>query len=317
MQPNSQPISYDQALFDRRFLDCWRRQALVFMARAGAHTDALLYSAYVTTNQIFNETLCGESPKYAFPTDCLNDEGLALIGWQQTINKCDSFDDVRTTIADALDKSEFAVLMGSVFYFAHNPEFRGEHLNHSIVLTGQGPDGSWTFHDDDPMTTLRPYSYPDRDVAAFFDNNGTRAVRVFSAVQPPEVKEIDNRATTLFHQRLSHHRDDMRLLSDIRAIVTDPYRRLDRVARHLRESFSLLSGSRSLTARFLRSVVKDEASAAVADACAEQALFLRNLMMKVEYSGRLNIDRLEARCIEIRDMEHRLLDRLVMKEIPA
>lgn len=312
-----QPISYDEKLFDRRFLDCWRRQALVFMEQAGADIDALLYSAFVSSDQIFDETLCGEAPKYAFPTDCLNDEGLALIGWQQTISKCNSFDEARDTIEKALNDSGFAVLMGSVFYFAHNPEYRQEHLNHSIVLTDQAPDGSWVFHDDDPMTTLRPYRYPDHDVAAFFDNNGTRAVRVFRAISSPTPDEINSRARSLFTQRTSQHRDDMRLLSDIRAIATDPHRRLHQVARHLRESFSLLSGSRSLSARFLRCVVRDQDTATLMDACAEQALVLRNLMMKVEYGGRLNLDRLETRCLELRGMESSLLERLTMERHPA
>lgn len=305
----NQPLSYDSEQYDRRFLDCWRRQAVVFLKQQGADVDLLFYNCLPSTDEIFNEHILQHKPKYDFATPILNNESLSLLGWQQHLKTYDSFDMAEGEILEHLERVPFVIVMGSVFYFPHCPEYRAEHLNHSIVLTRPGADSVWQMVDDDPASELRQYDYHQNYIERYFDNNGSRLVRYFhpDEVAPQNAHEMAiNKCNAYF----SSLKDSYKLLNEIEWIANNPYESVIVRAKKIHEAFSIYSGSRNLFSGFAERVLHDQLSASHFKEVANEAVVIKYAMAKAVITGRINVGTLISRCEKLLKLERHAISLL-------
>ncbi|OCX25520.1 hypothetical protein [Pseudomonas graminis] len=312
---NSQGLQFDYELdfYDRRFLDCWRRQSVVFLEKAGAQVDLLFHNCLPSTDEIFSEHILNQKPKYAFPTPSVGDEGLALIGWRQRTQCYAQFKEALSDIKIHLTKVPFVVVMGSVFYLPHCPEHRSEHLNHSIVLVRPTGEDSWDVVDDDEASILKRYSYQERYIDDYFNNNGCRLIRYFEPVvggSCDHALAVEKCADHVFA-----YTDTYRMFSDIEAIVCAPYESMAVKTRKLHEAFSIFSGSRSLFSRFVKSVLGDLSSAAVLEVIARESMVIKYTMAKASVTGRINMKTLVVRCEKLIALEQQAINSLKLKMV--
>ena len=308
---NESPVfCYETQHYDRRYLDCWRRQAVVLLQKLGAPVDYLFYSAFSSTEDIFEQHILMQKPKYAFSTLILNQEGLELIGWRQRLQHYEALSDAEEDIKLHLKTVPFVILMGSVFYFPHCPEYRQEHLNHSVGVLQIGHDGNWAIVDDDPASVLECYSYSKSYIENFFDNNGTRIVRYFDKINSPAQNQIADAAIAKCRAHFSSYHDSYRLLKEIEDVSTNAHESVSVRAKKIHESFSLYSGSRSLFARFSERILGDINSSLILREISEQSLLIKNAMTKAAVSGKLNVTSLTLRCDRLLSLETQVLSSL-------
>ncbi|VVM78664.1 hypothetical protein PS645_02149 [Pseudomonas fluorescens] len=303
------PFSYDEQ-YDRRFLDCWRRQAVVFLKQNGADVDLLFYNSLVSTDQIFRDHILEHKPKWAFQTSVLDNHGLALAGWQQSPKTYETFDLAQKDIREHLRKVPFAIVLGSVFYLPHCPEYRTGHLNHSIVLTGQDGSSAWSIIDDDDASVLRTYRYDQSYIARYFDNNGTRMVRYFHPITTHDEESGRTAAIRRCVAYLCALEDSYKLLAEVEWIANNPYESVAIRARKIHEAFSIYSGSRSLFSSFAQRVLDDQTAAGQFSEIADEAMVIKYAMTKAEITNHINVASITKRCEKLVTLERRALSLL-------
>lgn len=299
----SQLFPYESEHYDRRYLDCWRRQAIVFLETRGAGVDFLFYNCLASTDRVFEELILSQKPKYAFTTPSIDDEGLSLIGWQQVLKTYDTFDMAKEDIHKHLEETPFVIIMGSVFYLPHCPEFQMDHLNHSIVLSQCNGNSIWSVVDDDAASTLRRYEYHQSYIENYFNNNGSRLIRYFKPVKKIDTEEMRIAAVDKCAAYISSMEDSYRILTEIELIANNPYESVGVRARKIHESFSIYSGSRNLFARFAERVLGDQVSAASLKEIASESIVIKYAMAKAEITGRFNVGALVSRCERLVTLE--------------
>lgn len=304
-----EPFAYDE-LYDRRFLDCWRRQAVVFLKKNGADVDLLLFNSLASTDQIFRDHILDHKPKWAFQTSVLDNQALALAGWQQTLKAYETFDLAQSDIRDHLSKVPFVIVMGSVFYLPHCPEYRTAHLNHSIVLTEQDASSAWSITDDDEASVLRTYRYDPRYIARYFDNNGARLVRYFKPVPAHNTETGRTAAIRQCAAYLSSLEDSYKMLTEIEWIANNPFESVAIRAKKIHEAFSIYSGSRSLFSSFAQRVLDDQAAAGQFREIADEAMVIKYAMTKAEITNHINVGSITKRCEKLVVLERRALSSL-------
>lgn len=301
---------YESGHFDRRYLDCWRRQCVVLLQKCGADVDFLFYNSLASTDQIFEDLILSQKPKYAFTTPALDDEGLSLIGWEQLQKEYGAFDAAVDDILEHLKIVPFVIPMGSVFYFPHCPEFKQDHLNHSVVLTRRDESCTWKVIDDDAASVLTYYDYHQRYIDDYFNNNGVRMVRYFKPYKRFEYEEMQVSAVSKCFEHLSSMEDSYRLFDEIELIASNPYESVRIRAKKIHESFSIYSGSRSLFSRFAERVLGDQRSSEILKQASGESMVIKYAMAKAEIIGRFNIGALVARCENLKRLEHQAFSSL-------
>jgi hypothetical protein len=168
--------AYDHTLYDRRFLNCCQRHAVVFLNERGVPIDLLFFRALVPSDLIMTQILLENRPKYAITTDYFSPEDLALLGVTIHEHAAENFGDIRPVALAHINRTGFALLAGDVFHFPHCPEYRISHGEHVVVL--RGCNGHvWSIVDDNHASILCEYEYPEHSVRNFFENNGARILR--------------------------------------------------------------------------------------------------------------------------------------------
>ncbi len=295
--------TYDDSLYDRRLLDCWRRQAVVFLKINGAPVELLFRDVLASTDQIFNESILEQNPKYKFMTPALNDDGLSTIGWSQSTHTLETFDQAIAIVREHLKRTPFAIILGSVFYFPHCVEYRKVHLNHSIVLLGEKTEGEWNIVDDDQASNLDHYLYDESFIRAFYENNHDRRVRTFSKDKDVALAVAICNSLERTRNHIKSHEDSYQLFDDFKKIATNPYESLEVRTQTLHEAFSLYSGTRRLFSEFLGFATDEWALADRFRDISCSADMIRKSMIKARFSGHINVDKLQERCMDLKRKE--------------
>lgn len=120
-----QPFAYDVHLYDRRFLNCFQRHAVVFMKRLGIEVDWLFYNALPAVDDIFQQMVVQNKAKYALQSGYFADDDLALLGVRFHERKAEHLDELLPVIHQQIQAYGCAFLSGDVYYFAHCPNTAG------------------------------------------------------------------------------------------------------------------------------------------------------------------------------------------------
>ncbi|WP_369833887.1 hypothetical protein [Cronobacter dublinensis] len=302
---------HDAQLYDRRFMNCAERHAVVFLKERRAQTDLLFYRALVSSDEIFRQIIQQKKPKYNFVNGCFNEPDLNALGIYPHELRGEGFAQIKPDVDALIRHYGFVLISGSVFYFPHCPEYRQKHLHHLVVLNGVDEAGDrYQVADDNPASVLCQYQYGLQEVAGFFDNNGDRLARWFTL----DHYNSDD-ATRYFHQalrdHLTHYQDSQQFLSGIEDYLKDNFEAREIKLQLLHDGFSLLSGSRTLFAHYLSLQHPDQdAMTELARQLGQQAFILKSLVVKARITQRLDIADLATRARQFQEQESALLQAL-------
>jgi hypothetical protein len=287
---------YDAMFYDRRFMNCGQRHAIVLLARRGVPVNYLFCSAWVASDMVYEQVVVGKRPKFAFESAFYAAQDLASVGVTPHEVAVDTYADIAGLVDAGIARQGFVLLSGDVFYFAHCPEFRTAHAPHIVVLEGRDGAGDWRVIDDNTASVLCEYTYPAAVVEAFFDNNVDRKLRWFDVAAVADRAQLRAQALRRLADVFSSQADTYRLYDEVRAILANPYDSLAIKLKALHDAFCLLSGARNCLAGFLRDVGAPDALVADMRAFAEQAAALKGMMVKAQITSRIDAGKLDLLC---------------------
>lgn len=294
---------YDAVFYDRRFMNCGHRHAIVLLAERGVPVNFLFCSAYVSSDLIFDQIIVGKRPKFAFESAFYSACDLASVGVTLHEVCADSYSDIAATVEQGIARQGFVLLSGDVFYFAHCPEFRNAHAPHIIVLCGKDAAGNWQVIDDNATSVLCEYTYSPAIVEDFFNNNVDRKLRHFDVEPVTDLARLREQSLRRLAQLLAVQGDSYRFYDDITPMLADPYDSLPIKLKALHDAFCLLSGSRSCFAGYLQAIGAPAQLVANMLAFAEQAMVLKSMMVKAQITNRINAQKMAALCTELKARE--------------
>ncbi|WP_422776453.1 hypothetical protein ACOXXE_24100 [Pseudomonas mediterranea] len=297
-----QQFHYDVHLYDRRFLNCFQRHAVVFMKRLGIEVDWLFYNALPAVDDIFQQMVVENKAKYALQSPYFADDDLALLGVRFHERKAERLDDLLPVIHQQIQAYGCAFLSGDVYYFAHCPEYRSSHAQHVVVLRQANADGSWDIVDDNPASVLCEYRYPQEVLDQFFQNEGSR--RMFCLEwTPTQQHDID----ASFRQRHQAFLDNFQaqpwFYAHLEQLLDNPLAGNTTKFRALHDVFTLLAGSRHCFARYLSMTGVPEATIERVERFAKEAGVLKGLMVMAQITGKVRRRDLIDRCAALEGLE--------------
>jgi hypothetical protein len=297
---------YDTARYDRRFMNCAERHAVVFLKARHPDVDQLFCQALVSSDEILRQIVCDKTPKYNFDNGCFTPEALGALGINQHELRSDTFNEVQPQVDALIEQQGFVLISGSVFYFPHCPEYRTSHLHHLVVLAGvDSREGRYQVVDDNAASVLCHYRYDHHQVADFYENNGDRRVRYFT-LTPGEPGRAAAWATARFRHHIGHYQDSQAFFTTLGEYLASPFESDTVRLRVLHDAFSLLSGSRLLFGHYLQQAGAAEA-AAQAFAIGQEAFILKSLVVKAQIIGHSDHAVFRARAERVRQQETALL----------
>ncbi|MGF6964354.1 hypothetical protein OKW43_001359 [Paraburkholderia sp. WC7.3g] len=242
-------VKYDRDVFDRRFMNCWRRQAMVGLKDRDVPVELLFFRSLVSTDQIFEQMVKEGRRRYEFTSRFLDNSDLKQLGVSQVMLEPERPTDIVTIAESAWSVDNVVLLAGDVFYLPHCPEFRQKHTEHMVTLVGRR-DGDWSIVDDDADGILCGYSYPDRVVFDFFENCTMKRMRQFSVGKSPANARGDFANT--FLSVVSDYTDSLWFMNQFEAYLQYPFSSRIEKSERLRDFFSIYSGSRNSFAQFCK-----------------------------------------------------------------
>ena len=312
-------LEYDTTVYDRRFMNCFQRQTLVFLERAGLPARLLLADALISTDDAFRQIVDGGVRKHAFESDFMGRDALAGIGASYACVTTAAFEEAESLLRDRLSRQTpetpaFVCLLGDAFFLPHSLEFRQVHLQHALSVqeAGDGKDQTWTIVDDDETGSLKRYRYPRETLAAFFDNGRYRMLKRFAWNRPERagVLGMQRDAHARFLKAVRSHRDSYRLLDRLAEILGRTSASRHVLLRSVREAIDLLAGSRAALRAYLDSIDGDartEEAARRALQFSETGHAVKNMLMKAELTGRINLDGAVERCARMKLLDTELI----------
>lgn len=291
-----EPHPYDRELYGRAFLNCYQRQSLVMLAPKVPALPDLFGACLVSTDDIVEQVVRRQRPKYDFESAFFGQDDLRRVGLVQHEVPFDDFASARNAVLDAIRDQGFALVVVDVYYLPHCPEYRKQHVVHTIVLTGYDADtGHWTVVDDNPASVLCVYAYADDVVTAAYDNGVLRRVRTFTTTGDGAAPD----SLGVFFERVEHHVDSRALFGRVDEIAQNPWIAPDVVIRVLHDAFSLYQGSRVCLSAYLRHALGDvEADTAVANVVTKAGGIL-NALLIAKVTGALDVEPLRAACADL------------------
>lgn len=303
-----QPFAYDVHLYDRRFLNCFQRHAVVFMKRLGIEVDWLFYNALPAVDDIFQQMVVQNKAKYALQSGYFADDDLALLGVRFHERKAEHLDELLPVIHQQIQAYGCAFLSGDVYYFAHCPEYRRSHAQHVVVLRQAHADGTWDIVDDNAASVLCEYRYPQEVIDQFFQNEGSR--RMFCLEWTPPRHSVERS----FRQRHQAFLDGFKVepwfYGHLEALLDNPLACDTTKFRALHDVFTLLAGSRNCFARYLSMTGVPEATLERVQRFAQEAGVLKGLMAMAQITGKVRRRDLVTRCAALEGLEADYLDDL-------
>jgi hypothetical protein len=300
--PTGVMFGYDFQLYDRRFLNCFQRHAMVFLAKLGVPVDLLFYNAFPTSDAVLEQMVMENKPKYAFTSPFFCDTDLALLGISVRTTKAERLDDLLPHIEQQIDTLGFALLVGDVFCFSHCVEYQTSHAQHVVVLRKRHADGSWDIVDDNPASVLYEYHHPHAAVAAFFASDGFHGMFSIDVATSPVLDPAAEFSQRYF-AGMATREDTGRFYRQVGQLIDNPFSAPVVKYRALHDAFTLLSGSRACLARYLKLISAPDHVIGKIAQYSEAAGVLKGLVVKANLTGRLNKDDLIARCAALEDIE--------------
>ncbi|GLZ51888.1 hypothetical protein [Actinomycetospora sp. NBRC 106378] len=298
---------YDAALYDRSFLNCYQRQGAVMLAERVPDLPELFHRCLISTDAVLEHVVRAGVPKYDFPNDLLDPDALGRLGVTREYVPFETFGEARPTVLAAIGDVGYAIAFIDVFYLPHTPEYRRDHVVHTITLVDHDAAADrWSVLDDNRASVLCRYEYSGQIVADAYDNGRLRHVSWFRS-GPYDAADAARGSAVAFAELLAGFSDSRRLLREVADLATDPWRTPARVYDLLYDAFALLEGSRTCLGTYLdRHPEHEAARAPVADLVARYR-DVRNNLMVGRATGRVDVARLGDRCAELGAAEDALL----------
>jgi hypothetical protein len=283
---------------------------MVMLAERNPHVGQLLQRCLISTDDIVEQVIRRQIPKYDFTSRLFDAGDLLSIGLIRRDIPVESYTEARGRIIETVATHGYVIIMIDVFYLEHCPEFRQQHVVHSITLKEYDPRaGEWSLIDDNPASVLCRYRYPEEIIAASLDNNTRRRVRFYSTVDFDERAPAAH-ARAAFSEQLTSFQDGHRLFSEIVDLITCPWLAPEKVIALLHDAFSLHMGSRICLLKYIQSAIGDTAAANTIRAIVEQDAEVQNMLLLGKVTGSVDADWMKSTCAELRTAEEQLLREL-------
>ncbi|MER6004807.1 hypothetical protein ABT120_40080 [Nonomuraea angiospora] len=299
---------YDQQLYDRSFLNCYQRQAMVMLAERVPDLPLVFYNCLVGGDDIADQVIRLGRPKYDFQSKLLDPAALARVGIAREYVPFDTYAQAREIVIDTAGRAGYVILFVDVYYLPHTPEYRTDHVVHTITLTSYA-DGHWSILDDNRASVLCRYAYPEDVIAAAYDNGKLRHVSWFPA-GPYDAAAAVTGASAAFSEVLRTYDDTYALLEGVADLLGTRWITPARTIALLYDAFSVYEGSRACLREF---AARQPAYADVEPALADlvgRCKDIRNQLMIGKAIGQVDAFRVAAACAELRAAEEDTLKRL-------
>ncbi|TYB69190.1 hypothetical protein FXF51_08090 [Nonomuraea sp. PA05] len=292
---------YDQQLYDRSFLNCYQRQAMVMLAERVPDLPLAFSPCLVAGDDIADQVIRIGRPKYDFQSALLDPANLARVGVAREYLPFDTYAQARDLIIETVRRAGYVILFVDVYYLPHTPEYRVDHVVHTITLTSFA-DGRWSILDDNRASVLCRYAYPEDVIAAAYDNGKLRHVSWFPA-GPYDVHAAVTGSAAAFTEVLRDHDDTYALLDGVADLLATPWIAPARTIALLYDAFSVYEGSRACLRAFAaRQPAYADAEPALADLVA-RCRDIRNQLMIGKALGQVDAVRVAAACADLRAAE--------------
>ncbi len=302
---------YDAVLYDRRFMSCGQRHAIVFLAERGVPVNLLFCSAWMSSDLVYQQVIVDKRPKYAFECDFYEPQDLARIGVTIHELNAENYEDIAQQVDKGIDALGFVLLSGDVFYFPHCPEYRNAHASHIVVLRAKHANGLWQVVDDNAASVLCEYQYDAEMVERFFNNNFDRKLRHFELAPNFDRDAAKQSSLERLAALVRVRQDSGRFYDEILDIYNAPYDSLTIKLKALHDAFCLLSGSRSCVAQYLSEVGAPTPLVQDMRTFAEQAMALKGMMVKGQITRNVNREKLRTMCSVLKELDLKISESMV------
>jgi hypothetical protein len=299
---------YDRDLYNRSFLNCYQRQSLVMLGERVTDLHLLFYNCLISTDDILEQVIRLNRPKYDAESRLFEPDALARIGITRQEMPVDTYADAKPVLVDSVCEAGYALLVIDVFYLPHCPEYRAEHVVHTIILKGYA-HGEWSIVDDNPASLLCEYTYPEHVIAAAYDNNQLRRVRSFS-IGEYDAEEAGRAAGTAFSELVQKYEDGGALLSSVDEVLACPWIAPERAVTLLHNAFSFYQGSRTCLLEYLRRGLGDPEIERIVGRIVQQGTAVQNQLLVGKVTGFVDATSVKSTCLDLKDAEQELVHRL-------
>jgi hypothetical protein len=301
---------YDRKLYGRSFLNCYQRQSLVMLAEHRQGLPYLFHKCLLSTDDILAQMVLQQRPKYGFESSFFSPGDLARIGISGLDVAADTYPEAKQLALAAIEATGYAILVVDVFYLRHCPEYRNEHVVHTITLKDWDPrSGEWSVVDDNPASVLCRYTYPEDVVAASFENNTLRRVRSFSCHDFDE-EAAAKEAAQEFATALAGHQDSRALFNRAADILACEWLSPSNLASSLHNAFSLYHGSRALLREYVTRRTGDPAVSTAFGRATDRATEIQGALLVGRATGMVDVAWLTRACTALADADRELLELL-------
>ena len=298
---------YDTALYDRSFLNCYQRQAMVMLAERVPDLPLLFHHCLVSGDDILEQVVRVNRPKYDFQSRLLDPASLGRLGIVREDVPHPDYAAARPVLLDALRTHGFAIPFIDVYYLPHTPEHRVDHIVHTVTLVDHdAATGEWSILDDNRASVLCRYRYPEQVIADAFDNGRLRSVSWFPTAAYDGAAAAEGSAAA-FADVVDGYSDGHALLDGAADLLASPWFAGQRSIALLYDAFSVYEGSRTCLDRFLARTPGYRAVEPVLVRIVGHAKAMRNLLMVGKAIGRVDLQRVATTCGALRDAEVELL----------
>jgi len=304
------PYPYERELYNRGFLNCYQRQSLVMLAERFPTLHHLFRKCLISTDDFVEHVVRHRRPRYDFQSEFFAPDDLLKVGVVQREEPFETYVEARQAALNAVEREGFALLVIDVFYLPHCPEYRKQHITHTITLTGyDAASREWTLIDDNPASVLFEYRYAESIVSAAYDNNVLRRLRFFSPADPGQV-ETSQDAEEDFFRRVEKHQDSYRLLTEVDDFLGCPWIAPAAAISMLHDALSLYHGSRACLLEYVRQAIDDADVGSAVGQLVEKAKAIQNVLLVGKVTGSVDTSWMKASCADLRDAENGLVSRL-------
>lgn len=309
-------FSYDHVLYNRQFMSCLFRHAVVWLKRLGRPVQLLFHNALASSDQVLAQVLVERRPKFAFRCAAFSDGDFELIGAKEVSVMAETFREIRPLVLERAQAGEFSLMEGNVYYLPHCPEYRKANNQHVVVVHGIEEDGRWAVVDDDAASILCGYTYEEGYLARFFENSVNRKLRHYTL--NPRISAADAQALVepKFRAFVHQHQDSHQFFESVGAFLQSPFDTLASKHHLLHDAFALLSGSRQCFAIYLRVRRSHASLVEAAVTCAKSAGTIKMILARAKLTGILSTDDLLHRVEQLKRQEVALMQ-LLQEQVGA
>lgn len=304
------PFVYDHLMYDRKFMSCLYRHAVVWLERLGRPVRFLFYNALPSSDLVLEQMLVERRPKFAFHCDTFSESDFESIGAKESTMMAESFSDIRPQVLQRVQAGQFALVEGNVYYLPHCPEYRKANNQHVVVVRGMAVDGRWHIADDDQTSIVRGYIYEEGYLARFFDHSVNRKLRCYDIDEEMSVSDAQAIIEPKFQSFVKSRRDSGKFFEVIDDFLHSPFDTQESKHQLLHDAFAILSGSRQCFAAYLEARGSRATLTEAAVTCAKTANTLKMIMARAKLCGSLNASDLLNRVEQLRQHEAFLNQRL-------